>query len=116
MIIRGGRSGVFLGTRECQACVEPCVFGQGDGFYDDLPQLAFGVMYHGITCADEAYDEATAGRMTVNLWRPVMEKGIIRFPKLEACPVKKVVKTMPMKAFGEAQQNFSGLREFGEVT
>lgn len=116
MIVRGGRRDVFLGTRECQAYVEPCVFGQGDGFYDDLPQLAFGVMYHGITYADEAYDEATAGRMTVNLWRPVMEKGIIRFPRPEACPMKKAVKAMPMKAFGEKQQNFSGLREFGEVT
>ena len=116
MIVRGGRRDVFLGTRECQAYVEPCVFGQGDGAYDDLPQLAFGVMYHGITYADEAYDEETAGKMTVNLWRPVMEWGVIRFPRPEACPVRKPVKAMRMKAFGEAQQNFTGLREFGEVT
>lgn len=116
MIARGGRRDCFLGTRECQAYVEPCVFGQGDGFYDDLPQLAFGVMYHGITYADEAYDAETKGKMTVNLWRPVMEKGVIRFPRPEACPLKKPIKAMHMKTFGEAQQNFSGLREFEEVT
>lgn len=116
MIARGGRRDCFLGTRECQAYVEPCVFGQGDGFYDDLPQLAFGVMYHGITYADEAYDAETKGKMTVNLWRPVMEKGVIRFPRPEACSLKKPIKAMHMKTFGEAQQNFSGLREFEEVT
>ncbi|MCL2593734.1 MAG: type I-C CRISPR-associated protein Cas5c, partial [Defluviitaleaceae bacterium] len=29
-IIQGGRRDVFLGTRECQAYVEPCVFGEDD--------------------------------------------------------------------------------------
>lgn len=28
MVARGGRRDVFLGTRECQAFVEPCVFGE----------------------------------------------------------------------------------------
>lgn len=116
MIRKGGRRDVFLGTRECQAYVEPCVFGEGEGYYDDLPQLAFGVMYHGITYADEAYSEETAGKMTVNLWRPVMEKGIIRFPRPEDCPMHKPIKAMPMKAFGEEHDNFSGLHEYGEVT
>ena len=27
MILKGGRRDVFLGTRECQAYVEPCVYG-----------------------------------------------------------------------------------------
>ena len=53
MIRRGGRRDVFLGTRECQAYVEPCVFGEGVGYYDDLPQLSFGVLYHGMTYADD---------------------------------------------------------------
>ena len=35
MIEKGGRRDIFLGTRECQAYVEPCVFGEGAGFYDD---------------------------------------------------------------------------------
>lgn len=116
MILRGGRRDVFLGTRECQAYVEPCVFGEGEGYYDDLPQLSFGVMYHGMTYADEAYSDETRGKMTVNLWRPVMEKGIIRFPRPEDCPMHKPIRDMKMKTFGVAQENFSGLVEYGEVT
>ena len=96
--------------------MEPCTFGNGTGYYDDLPQLTFGVMYHGMTYADEAYSEQTAGKMTVNLWRPVMEKGIIHFLRPENCPMHKPIKTMPMKIFGEEHDNFSGLHEYGEVT
>lgn len=115
MIERGGRRDVFLGARECQAYVEPCVFGEGAGYYDDLPALAFGVMYHGMTYADEAYSDETRGKMTVNLFRPVMEQGIIRFPRPEECPMHKPIKDMKMKAFGAEQANFSGLAEYGKV-
>ena len=31
MIEFGGRRDIFLGTRECQAYVEPCAFGEGNG-------------------------------------------------------------------------------------
>ncbi len=116
MIRKGGRRDIFLGARECQAYVEPCVFGEGAGYYDDLPQLAFGVMYHGMTYADEAYSPETKDKMTVNLWRPVMEQGIIRFPRPEECPMHKPIRDMKMKLFGAEQDNFSGLREYGEVT
>src|SRR5690554_181156 len=34
MIERGGRRDIFLGTRECQGYVKPCVFGEDAGFYD----------------------------------------------------------------------------------
>lgn len=116
MIRKGGRRDVFLGARECQAYVEPCVFGEEKGYYDDLPQLSFGVMYHGITYADEAYSDETKGKMTVRLWRPVMENGIIKFPRPENCPLQKPIKEMQMKTFGEEQNNFSSLHEYGEVT
>lgn len=116
MIAKGGRRDVFLGTRECQGYVEPCVFGEGSGAYDETPELAFGLMYHGITYPDEAYDEATRGKMTVNLWYPVMKKGVISFMRPENCPLKKTIRDMEMKPFGESQENFIGLREFGEVT
>ena len=49
MIKKGGRRDTFLGTRECQGYVEPCVFGEGEGAYDDISRLDFGNMYHGIT-------------------------------------------------------------------
>ena len=71
-------------------------------------------MYHGITYADEAYDDATRDKMTARFWRPVMENGIIRFPRPEECPHHKPLRDMQMKSFDE--NNFSGLREFGEVT
>lgn len=107
MIARGGRRDVFLGTRECQAYVKPCVFGEGKGAYDDLTQLAFGMMYHGITYADEAYSPGTRNMMTVNFWRPVMERGIIHFLRPEECPMHKPIHEMQMKIFSKEQGNFS---------
>ena len=113
MIERGGRRDIFLGTRECQGYVEPCSFGEGDGAYDSVEELGFGLMLHGITYADEAYDEATKDKMTVRFWYPVMKRGVIDFIRPEECPVQKTVREMEMKHFGEG--NFSGLSEFGEV-
>lgn len=116
MIRKGGRRDIFLGTRECQGYVEPCVFGEGPGAYDDIPMLEFGLMYHGITYADEAYSDETARHMTARFWRPVMEHGVIHFPRPEQCPHHKVLADMQIKPFGEDLQNFTGLKEFGEVT
>ncbi|MBQ7921741.1 MAG: type I-C CRISPR-associated protein Cas5 [Clostridia bacterium] len=115
MIKKGGRRDIFLGTRECQGYVEPCVFGEGTGAYDDLDELGFGLMYHGITYADEAYSEETKNRMTANFWYPVMKNGIITFPKPQNCPLHKSLGEMEMKKFGEEFDNFIGLKEFGEV-
>lgn len=100
MIRKGGRRDIFLGTRECQGYVEPCIFGEGEGAYDGINELSFGTMYHGVTYADEAYDEQTAGMMTVNLWNAVMKKGIITFPRPEQCPLHRSVHAMEIKPFG----------------
>lgn len=116
MIQKGGRRDVFLGTRECQGYVEPCVFGEGPGAYDAIPEWGFGLTYHGITYADEAYSEETKGKMTANFWYPVMKKGVIQFLRPEDCPLHKLLGERKMKAFGQEQENFSGLKEFGEVT
>ena len=113
MIRKGGRRDIFLGTRECQGYVEPCVFGEGAGYYDSLPELSFGLMYHGITYADEAYSTKTVGKMMTNFWNPIMRQGIITFPKPEECPLHKLLSVMEMQSFGEG--SFTGLREFGEV-
>lgn len=113
MIRKGGRRDIFLGARECQGYVEPCVFGEGAGAYDSTPQLAFGMMYHGITYPDEAYSEETKNKMTANFWYPVMEKGVITFLRPEECPLHKTLREMEQKPFGQALNNFSGLSEFG---
>lgn len=115
MIRKGGRRDVFLGARECQGYVEPCVFDECEGAYDDREELEFGLMYHGITYADEAYSEETKGKMTVRFFRPVMKKGIVTFPRPEECPFHKTIGEMEIKAFGTEEENFLGLKEFGEV-
>lgn len=106
MIQRGGRRDVFLGTRECQGYVQSCVFGEGEGFYDGIEELSFGMMYHGITYADEAYSEETQGKMSVRLWEAVMRKGVITFLPPWEC-IHRPVREMNIKKFGEASGNFS---------
>ena len=112
MVQRGGRRDVFLGTRECQAFVEPCIFGEGKSYYDNMiGEVAYGFMYHGITYADEAVLENEKNKMTVNFWYPVMKKGgIIEFIRPEQCPKKRTIRSMKPKVFGEG--NFVGLQEF----
>mgnify|MGYP002980918186 CR=1 FL=1 len=46
MLERGGRRDIFLGTRECQGYIEPCIFGLGKGHYDDVSSLDLGLMEH----------------------------------------------------------------------
>lgn len=115
MIEKGGRRDIFLGTRECQGYVEPCEFGSGTGAYDSLPELSFGLMYHGITYPEEAYSAETQGQMTARFWKPVMKNGVIQFLQPEECPYQKPLRSMGMKPFSFELNNFSGLREFGEV-
>ena len=115
MIEKGGRRDIFLGTRECQGYVEPCEFGSGTGAYDSLPELSFGLMYHGITYPDEAYSAETQGQMTARFWKPVMKNGVIHFLQPEECPYQKPLCSMGMKPFSFELNNFSSLREFGEV-
>lgn len=114
MIEHGGRRDIFLGTRECQAYVIPCDYNAGESAYADTPQLDFGIMYHGITYADEAYSENTNGKMTVRLWHAVMEKGEISFLPPEQC-IHREGKKMPVKPFGEELGNFSFISEAEEV-
>lgn len=114
MIERGGRRDIFLGVRECQGYVEPCEFGQGEGYYDHMEgEVAYGFMYHGITYADEAVLPEDQGQMTVRFWRPRMTKGgIIEFIRPEQCTDKRHIRSMSVKSFGEGQ--FSGLSEFSD--
>ena len=115
MIERGGRRDVFLGTRECQAYVVPCAFGEGEGAYDGLEgEVAYGFMYHGITYADEAVRPEDATGLTMRFWKPVMRPGgIIDFARPEDCAQTRRLHDMEIKRFPE--QRFSGLREFAGV-
>ncbi|WP_265104930.1 type I-C CRISPR-associated protein Cas5c [Ruminococcus turbiniformis] len=112
MVKRGGRRDIFLGTRECQGFVVPCVFGEDRSFYDNMPgEVSYGFMYHGITYPNEAVLPEDKWKMTLNFWNAVMKtKGILEFPKPEKCPRRRVIKKMEPTPFGKG--TFSGLMEF----
>jgi CRISPR-associated protein Cas5d len=99
MIGKGGRRDIFLGTRECQGYIEPCVFGEGEGFYDGSGELAYGIMFHGFDYPDETGKNELHSRF----WRPVMVDGVITFPCPEDCTIRKFVRDMiphPPKSVG----------------
>ncbi|MCK4564064.1 MAG: type I-C CRISPR-associated protein Cas5 [Verrucomicrobia bacterium] len=107
MIDKGGRQDIFLGARECQGYVEPCSFGEGVGAYDDIPQLSYGVMFHGF----DYPDETGVNELHSRFWNPVVQNGVIDFVRPEECAVRKFVREMiphPPKSVGlqeEAIQN-----------
>lgn len=95
----GGRRDIFLGTRECQAYVEPCVFGDGTGFYDKYDgEIHFGTMVHGINYPDET----GRNRMEVRLWNPVMKNGVIQFIQPEQCTQIREIAVMEPKHFDDS--------------
>ncbi|AZK46719.1 type I-C CRISPR-associated protein Cas5c [Paenibacillus lentus] len=98
----GGRRDIFLGTRECQGYVEPCVFGEGKGFYDEVEELHFGHMVHGINYPDET----GRNQMEIRLWNPVMRSGIIQFIRPEQCTQVRKVSDMLPKTFNSSNVEF----------
>ena len=103
-IKKGGRRDIFLGTRECQGYVEPCVFREGKSFYDRYGDLDFSVMFHGYDYPDETGKD----ELVVRLWRPKMENGIIWFPIPKDCDpsMRRFIRKMTAKKF-EKDLNFS---------
>lgn len=92
----GGRRDIFLGTRECQGYVEPCVFGEGEGFYDNYGgDIHLGTMVHGFNYPDET----GRNELEVRLWNPVMRDGIIQFIRPEECTKIRKISKMEPKIF-----------------
>jgi CRISPR-associated protein Cas5d len=94
----GGRRDIFLGAKECQAYVEPCVFGEGTSFYDEYGDIHLGSMVHGLSYPDET----GRNQLEVRLWNPVMRNGIIQFIRPEACTKVRTITDMTPKPFNEA--------------
>lgn len=90
MIKKGGRQDIFLGARECQGYIEPCLFGDGNGEYDGCGELAYGLMFHGFDYPDEIGENKLYSRF----WRPVMKDGVITFQRPEGCAIRKFVREM----------------------
>jgi CRISPR-associated protein Cas5d len=96
MLEKGGRQDIFLGTRDCQGYVEPCEFDSGDGAYNKIDELAFGLMFHSF-----AYPDETGGDNLESLfWQATLKNGILQFPRPEDCAVRRVVRPMSIKPFG----------------
>lgn len=91
----GGRRDVFLGTRECQSYVEPCIFDEEISFYENMGELHFGTMVHGLSYPDETGRDVLEAR----LWNPVMKNGVIQFIRPEECKLVRKVKTLKPKQF-----------------
>jgi CRISPR-associated protein Cas5d len=94
---RGGRQDIFLGARDCQGYVEPCVFGEGEGEYDATGEVAYGVMFHSFGYPDETGEDSLLTR----LWRPKMVDGVIQFPVTDDdCLIVRRVRPAKAKSFG----------------
>ena len=100
-IKQGGRRDVFLGTRECQAYVEPCEFGEQESFYEKLPdgtsygRIDFGLMFHGFDYPDETGSKELA----VRFWPQSMVNGLILFDPPASISMRRVV-----REYGEGYQ------------
>lgn len=102
----GGRRDIFLGSRECQGYVEPCEFGDGDGYYDNYNgQIDFGVMVHGINYPDETGES----QMETRLWRPTMKDGHIKFLRPDECTMVRPIGEMTPRDFN--QTNIQSVEE-----
>lgn len=115
MIKKGGRRDVFLGTRECQAYVEPCNFGEGEGFYDNYGEIGFDLMFHGFDYPDETGENELYARFC----RPKMVNGFLEFIRPENCEIRKKVKAFkpkPPESVGLCEEGLlDGYREEGVV-
>lgn len=76
--------------------MEPCLFGEGEGAYDDIEELSFGLMFHSFDYPDETGKKELCTRF----WQAVMKKGVLYFPRPEACDKKRFIRKMAPKPFG----------------
>lgn len=95
MLERGGRRDIFLGARECQGYIEPCVFGTGKGAYDNIPSIPLGMMMHGFNYAGES----TTGMLQERYWRPVMKNGVVHFLRPDECTIVRDIRPQAAEKF-----------------
>ncbi|HOE00174.1 MAG TPA: type I-C CRISPR-associated protein Cas5c [Kiritimatiellia bacterium] len=95
-VAKGGRRDIFLGTRECQGYVEPCTFGEGEGFYDRYGQLDFGMMFHGFDYPAQTGKKEFGKR----LWHAQMKDGVMEFPRPDDSALPRdVIRKMSLKQY-----------------
>jgi CRISPR-associated protein Cas5d len=91
---KGGRQDIFLGTRECQGYVAPCVFDEGKSEYENVEELPFEMMFHSFGYPNEFSESEHVNKtvLSARLWNAKMERGIIKFPKPKDCKYSREVK------------------------
>lgn len=97
-LAKGGRQDIFLGTRDCQAYVEPCEFGLGESPFQNTGELPFGLMFHSF-----AYPDETGGKNLESLfWQATLKNGVLEFPHPDdkQSIIRRVVRPMSVKDFG----------------
>lgn len=120
-IEKGGRRDIFLGTRECQAYVEPCEFGSNIGFYDNYGELNLGFMLHGMDYPDEnptkLADGSPSHNFDVRFYNCTMKDGVIVFPAPSDPALKRrtVFENQPIKQFVIGQNLLSVAAEGGDT-
>lgn len=107
---QGGRFPIFLGTKECFGYVEPCTFGEGEGYYDNVEELAFGLMLHGVTYPTSDKDKMLKSRF----YNPVMKNGFIQFPRPDECSIVTNIREITPKSFSIGK-NLRGVEEEYEM-
>jgi CRISPR-associated protein Cas5d len=85
--------------------VEPCLFSEGNSFYDQYGEISFDLMFHGFDYPDELGKDELYARF----WRPKIVNGIIEFIRPEDCTVRKFVKSMSAKTIGSVGLDEDGL-------
>lgn len=100
-IAAGGRRDIFLGSRECQAYVEPCELGSSKSFYDKPDgsdtEITFGLQFHSFTYPSDSEDESN--KLVANFWRPKMVNGVIDFESSKNFEFSRVIKNYEFKEF-----------------
>lgn len=99
----GGRRDIFLGTRECQGYVEPFNFDDGESYYDNVEEMYFGTMIHGIDYPDENKEES----FNVRFCRPIMKNGIVEFERPEDIEIVRPLRKYNKKEFN--RNNFKNV-------
>lgn len=107
---KGGRQDIFLGTRDCQAYVEPYEFGKDIGVYDHIEELSFGWMFHSFAYPDETGKD----QLESILWNATLKRGVLEFPKPENCEKRRKVRDMYKKTFvlNENIQSIDDMKEW----
>ena len=96
MLERGGRQDIFLGTRDCQAYVEPCDYGVKPSYYDDTDELSFGIMFHSFGYPDETGKDELTARYN----KATLKNGEILYSHTDECSYSTVLREMKAKSFG----------------